>query len=421
MLMDMPLDDHEFWPGDRIGNYILVELIQVGGESSIWSAYHLQDKNVIVIKFFPRVDESNPNSLIEEDQDIIASLNHPHIRETIETGTIRSIPFHGLRYYPSGSLQELLERENLQPEEVLKILAQVVSALAYVHQKNIVHRDLKPGNILLDTERRAYLTDFGLARQLSESTRLLHTGHGTAPYSSPEQHKRLDMTPGSDIYAFGILFYKMITGQLPWHGTIALAIKQMDSGASLPDVRELKPGLPEELTRVLRILTASKAENRPETIVKAFGLLAAAIEGKTPDSISIEEADKLLEKYLQLTSPRQDNDTFEIGEARSILQRGLKGSPQGQEVFKLSLTEFTFLHHILSKPDQDQISLNQEVVQLMVHGAIVHGHNHKFWWEKIGNAASQLAQIENVVMNEEEDVIERGLALRPNNEGKSVV
>ena len=413
MLAGMPLEDFEFWPGDQVGNYILIELLQVGGESPIWSAYHHQDKNVVVIKFFPKVGESNPNSLIVEDQDIIVKLNHPNIRETIETGNIRDIPYHCLRYYPSGSLQDLLDKQNLQPEEVLKLSAQVASALDYVHRKNIVHRDLKPSNILLSAQGHADLTDFGLARRLSESTQLLHTGHGTPVYTSPEQHKRSNISPSSDIYSFGIMFYKMVTGELPWHGTIGLAIKQIDSGAELPDPQKLQPGLSDQLSSVLRILTAVEPENRPETIVKAFGLLAAAMEGKELGPISSEEADKLLEKHLNLASPRQNNFTAEIEDARSILQYGLNGSRPGQAVFRLNLTEFSFLNTILSTPGQDQIVLDQEVIQLMAHGAILYGRNHKFWWDKLASAALQLALIENIVMMEEEDIIERGLALRP--------
>ena len=164
------------------------------------------------------------------------------------------------------------------------------------------------------------------------------------------------------------------------------------------------------------VVCAADLTHVPEAraILEAFGLLAAAIEGKEAGAISSEEAGKLLEKYLQLTSPRQNALTFEIEEAHSLLQYGLKGSRPGQEVFRLSVTEFSFLNYILSKPDQDQIGLDQGIIHLMAHGAILHGRSTRFWWKKLGSAALQLALLESIVLkDEDEDVIERGLALRP--------
>src|SRR6185436_8483042 len=97
----------------------------------------------------------------------------------------------------------------------------------------------------------------------STSTLAFHTGHGTPPYSPPEQIQMKAITPKSDVYSFGILLYEMFTGQLPWNGKKQLSIEQLNSKEELPDPREFNKDLPPLLTSVLRRVTAADPELRP--------------------------------------------------------------------------------------------------------------------------------------------------------------
>jgi hypothetical protein len=163
----------------------------------------------------------------------------------------------------------------------------------------------------------------------------------------------------------------------------------------------------------LKRLTAAEPVDRPGTIIEAFALVAASLEGNLPETVSAEDAGMYLEKYLQLIPPMQDVSTFEIEEAADLLEQGLAGLERGETIFSLRMTEFAFLDYLLNKPGQDQITVNKKVIELMAMGAIKYGRSQKIWWEKLYDPDSQLALIQNIVFEEEEKAIERSLSLRP--------
>lgn len=405
----LSLQDYEFWPGDEIGDYILVEQINYGGESSIWSAYEKSHKQVVVIKFF-LIQAGMPQSTINKFQKTITeNLDHPNIRATLDTGIVNKIPYLCMKYYPYGSLQDLIDNSTLSLEEVVQFAAQIVNALEFIHEKNMVHRDLKPNNILIDIQRHAYLTDFGLAKTISQSTQVLHTGHGTAPYSSPEQHLRKLLNPKTDIYSLGIMLYNMFTGEMPWRGEIPLALKQLEAKEQLPDPREIVPSLPATLVDALRIITNSDPNERPNTAAEAFGLVMATLNGNPITNISHENGVSALGKILETISPPKEANDLAGEEAQVVLQRGLDNWDQGNNVFKLSATEFVFLDSVFSKQDHQQPPLEPHIIQFMANGSIIHGFNQSFWWQKVDDLAIRLRVCEQVFTHESEEAIERGL------------
>ena len=141
-----------------------------------------------------------------------------------------------MRYSSAGTLVNLLAKGPLSLDNMMRLTAQVCSALEYLHKLGILHRDIKPSNIMLDWRQRAYLSDFGLAKQLLQETRPLHTGRGTGPYAPYEQHAMLTAVPQSDIYSLGVMIYELLVGKLPWEGTESLALQQGRKFVELPDL-----------------------------------------------------------------------------------------------------------------------------------------------------------------------------------------
>ena len=199
-------------PGYQLGPYKLLEQLGHGGQALVWSAWHEKHTRVVAIKLVPTTgsDPLFDVRAFDHETRIVATLTHPNILPVYDFGTTGKMAYLVMRYLPKGSLEDLLKAGPLSPPETLQVSTQIVSALDYIHRRGVVHRDLKPSNILLDTRQRAFLTDFGLARPLSPSTRSFHTGRGSAPYSPPEQHTKAEVTHKSDIYSLGLVLFQLL-------------------------------------------------------------------------------------------------------------------------------------------------------------------------------------------------------------------
>ncbi len=395
--------------GDHINGYELLECVQVGGEGALWTARHRDHRHIVMMKFVSKPDW-HTLEMFEAERAPILSLDHPNIREVFNTGIYNEIPFTCMRFYPSGSVQGLIEDRMLSIQETLIISAQITSVLDYIHSRRIVHRDLKPTNILIDSKMNVYLTDFGLARQVSDSTRMFHTGHGSAPYSPPEQHVREEITPRSDIYSFGIVLYRLLSGELPWEGKIALAIKQLENNTPLPEDPFIGSGLPEQLIDGLRILTEREPEKRPQTALEAFGLIASILDGNPCEPVSYDTGKRYLEKFLAKVE-RNNLLNFENVEARKILDRSTDLWVMGNKGFDLSITEFAFLDSVLAQSDDLENEMIEDQNQLMAYGAIKYDVNHEYWWSRVLVPKSRVELAKSVIKHEKAKAIERCLNL----------
>jgi CHASE2 domain-containing sensor protein/serine/threonine protein kinase len=309
--------------GFQLDAYTLLERIGFGGEAEIWTAWDEAQRRVVVVKFIRRLpfdtaSEATISRDFAKQVQLIADLEHPHILPIYGHGSLEN-EFHYfvMRYAPCGSLANRLQSGPMSLAETLAIVAQICQALTYLHGRGFVHRDLKPNNILLDSQNRAFLSDFGLARALSSETLAMHTGRGTQAYAPFEQHNRLAIVPQSDIYSLGILVFEMLVGELPWAGTNDLASQQFQFDERLPDLSDFAPTLPVSLTAALHQLTAFHWAERPSTAAEAFALLLTAVgpdqaislapTSPLPDELTRdrEDAHFLLEQFLARWRPAQ--------------------------------------------------------------------------------------------------------------------
>ena len=165
--------------GYQMEDFVLLEELGRGGEAAVWSGWDQTRQRVVAVKLIPTA--GTQPALISADFErqvhLIASFSHPNILPLYRFGTSSEFYYFTMRYATGGSVTDLLRQGPLTVQHTLCLAADIVSALDYLHSQRIVHRDLKPSNILLDAEGRAYLTDFGLARRLTEDT-LRCTGRG---------------------------------------------------------------------------------------------------------------------------------------------------------------------------------------------------------------------------------------------------
>ena len=202
----------------------IIELLGQGGMGAVYKARQKQLDRFVALKILP--PEVGQNAAFAErftrEARSLAKLNHPEIVTVHEFGHTEDGLYYFLMEYVDGTdLRHIIQAGELTSDQALAIVPKICGALHYAHKKGIVHRDIKPENILLDTEGNVKIADFGLARLLGKPTgayTLTQSGQrmGTPHYMAPEQIEHpQEVDHRADIYSLGVVFYEMLTGELP--------------------------------------------------------------------------------------------------------------------------------------------------------------------------------------------------------------
>jgi WD40 repeat protein/serine/threonine protein kinase len=256
---------------ERLGPYRIVEPLGRGGMGDVYLGYEDKLQRKVAIKVLPAKLARNPK-LVERfhaEATALAQLHHPNIVPIYSIGEAAGYHYFAMHYVEGESLERQLEqRGSLEVSETIAILEQCLAGLAAVHQAGLVHRDIKPGNILLDRKsERALLADFGLVkwRQREGSPTSAGVIVGTVDYLAPEQARARKVDRRADLYALGVVAYRMLSGRLPFDAEIPGA---MIAGHALQTPRSLsafKPELPGALTALVDKLLAVDPDARYQT------------------------------------------------------------------------------------------------------------------------------------------------------------
>lgn len=193
---------------------------------------------------------------------INAQLTHPNIVQVYDVGAHESLLFLVMEYLRGGDLNQRLEK-GMHVTELIDVINDIGKALDYAHRKGFIHRDIKPENILFREDGSAVLTDFGIARTVSENPTLTLAGTvvGTPQYMSPEQASGRELDGRSDLYSLGVVFYRMLTGDVPYQANSAVSI-------GIKHLQEPIPRLPDYLDvfqPMIDRMLAKKPEHRYQT------------------------------------------------------------------------------------------------------------------------------------------------------------
>src|SRR5262245_44335055 len=256
----------------------ILGLLGAGGTGAVYKARQPALDRIVALKILPSTGGSvNFAHRFNREARALARLNHPHIVAVYEFGQTAGLHYFIMEFVDGANLRQLEQAGRLSPREALQIIPQICDALQYAHDEGVVHRDIKPENVLIDRRGRVKIADFGLAKILGrdgESARLTLEGQvmGTPHYMAPEQVERpLAVDHRADIYSLGVVFYEMLTGDLPL-GKFPPPSRKVEVDIRLDEV--VLRALENDPAR--RYQKASDVKARVETIAGTAAPVAAA-------------------------------------------------------------------------------------------------------------------------------------------------
>ena len=249
--------------GDR---YQLGRVVGRGGMATIHEAMDLRLERPVAVKLLRPEAAADADLADRFRREALAAtvLRHPNIVACLDTGTDDGQPYLVMDLVDGEDLAARLKRGGrLAPTHAARIGLDVARALGVAHVRGIVHRDVKPGNILLASDGRAMVTDFGIARLAADAEAARPgTTLGSVHYFSPEQAKGATTTPASDVYGLGLVLYEAMTGARAFSGETTDAIALARIGATPPSPRSVRPEVPADLDAVVRRALAPEPADR---------------------------------------------------------------------------------------------------------------------------------------------------------------
>ncbi|MBX5469644.1 MAG: serine/threonine protein kinase [Thermoleophilaceae bacterium] len=209
----------------------------------------------------------------------VARLSHPHVVTVIDAGEDQGQPYIVFEHVAGETLKERIRRLGRLPiTEALAYAIEIGRALEAAHAQRLVHRDVKPQNVLIDSDGRAKVTDFGIARSLADEG-LTAAGRvlGTTDYVSPEQALGEQVTQQSDVYSLGIVLFEMLTGEVPFKADAPVAVAMKHVREPMPDVRRLRPEVSAATAAVVDRATCKEMRNRYSTAADMIADLEQAL------------------------------------------------------------------------------------------------------------------------------------------------
>ncbi len=237
------------------GRYEILQLLGEGGMGAVYKAKDRAVDRLVALKVIRSELAYRPEILQRFKQELVLArqITHKNVIRIFDMGEADGVKFISMDFVEGKDLKSVVrEKGKLLAEEAKKIIIQVCRALNAAHAEGVIHRDLKPQNIMVDSQGRVTVMDFGIARSM-EMPGMTQTGMvvGTPEYMSPEQGKGEHLDGRSDLYSMGVIFYELLTGQTPHHADTALAMMLKREREMPRAPREINAEIPQSLNHVV--------------------------------------------------------------------------------------------------------------------------------------------------------------------------
>ncbi|MDQ5825175.1 MAG: protein kinase [Chloroflexota bacterium] len=248
------------------GRYQLISVVGGGGMAQVYKSRDNILGRIVAIKVLREQYSTDAQFVarFRREAQAAANLAHPNIVNVYDVGQDGDIHYIVMEYINGESLKSYINRSSPLPiGKAISVAAQILAGLEYAHRSGLIHRDIKPQNVLITPDGAVKVTDFGIAKSVSDLG-LTEAGLalGTAHYFSPEQAKGERVVPQSDIYAVGVTLYEMLTGRLPFESENIMGLAYKHISEEAPSVRNLNPSVPPRLDAVILKSMAKDPQQR---------------------------------------------------------------------------------------------------------------------------------------------------------------
>jgi serine/threonine-protein kinase PpkA len=258
----------------QLQGYRLIKKLGDGGMSQVFLAEHSATgvQHVLKLIHITEDDEGDMLQRFISEYALISQIDHPNVAKIFTQGFSASHAYIAMEYFPGGDLRRLMN-DDIEIDVALAVLMQVAGALGAIHERGIVHRDMKPDNIMIRADGSLALADFGIATL--KDTRLAKTAHGevfgTPAYIAPEQASAQHTDHRADLYALGVMFFELLTGQKPYRASTTEALLYQHVNLAIPD-------LPAQFIQLQPLINAMMAKDPERRVANAGLLIDMALE-----------------------------------------------------------------------------------------------------------------------------------------------
>ena len=256
---------------ELIGNrYELVKLIGRGGMADVYLAYDIILKREVAVKIMKSDMADDPLALerFNREAGAVTQLSHPNIVDVYDVGDDHDKHYIVMEYIKGYTLKQLIKKRGPIPyKEAVWMIKQLASALMEAHRNNVIHRDVKSQNVLIKDDGTVKLSDFGIAlangaMQITKKDSVL----GSVHYLAPEVSQGKQASMQSDIYSLGIVFYELLTGDVPYKADTPVQVALQHIKGTIPSVRSINPEIPQSVENIIIKSTAKSLNNRYKNI-----------------------------------------------------------------------------------------------------------------------------------------------------------
>ncbi len=293
--------------------YEIKEKLGSGGTAIVYRGQDTLLGRAVTIKILREEYASDEDFVrrFRREAQAVASLSHNNIVAVYDVGYEENMHYIVMEFVEGMSLKDMIKQTGaFQIVDGVAIITQILAAIEHAHEHGIIHRDIKPHNILIGNDGRAKVTDFGIAVGMTEMTQTYSTSSrimGSVHYISPEQVQGLPVTEKSDIYSAAVVFYEMLTGQVPFAGDTPISIAMQHVQGELPLPHQVNPDVPIALSYVVMRAMRKNPDARYDS-AKAFMEAIRTAVNDTDGTNKVEEEQSLDAKLAEVFRTMGDNE-----------------------------------------------------------------------------------------------------------------